>query len=57
MIPTKDFGALGPRKPYPWGINVCRLRNAGGSPEASAISPTGERSFKVLSKLASMYVE
>jgi hypothetical protein len=56
-IPTKDFGTLGPRKPYAWGINVCRLRNAGGEVEGSAISPTGARSFGVLTKLANLYVE
>ena len=57
MIPTKDFGSLGPRKPYPWGINVCRARHAGGEAEVSAISPTGQRLFAVLTKLGNLYIE
>lgn len=39
MIPTKDFGGLGPSKEYPWGIQVGRTRFSGGSPEAWAIAP------------------
>ncbi len=57
MIPTRDFGALGPRKPNPWNINVCRSRLAGGKPEGFAISPTGKFSFLVLPKLGSIYVD
>ena len=45
LIPTKDFGSLGPTKDYPWGVNVCRARRAGGEPECSAIAPTGEMFF------------
>jgi hypothetical protein len=40
-IPTADFGALGPTKDYPWGVNVCRTRRAGGEPEFYAIAPAG----------------
>ena len=41
MIPTKDFGVLGPTKDYPWGINVCRVRRAGGEAEYYSIAPSG----------------
>ena len=57
VIPTKDFGALGPDKANPWGINVCRYRLAGNTPEDYALSPTGTGSFCVLSKLGNLRVE
>jgi hypothetical protein len=56
LIPTKDFGTLGPTKDYPWGINVGRARLAGGSPEAYALSPTGVMRFLELSKLGNLVV-
>jgi hypothetical protein len=57
MIPTKDFGSLGPDKIYPWGINVCRCRFAGGPEEAFAISPTGIPKFLELSKLGNLWLQ
>ena len=56
MIPTKDFGSLGPSQAYPWGINVCRNRLAGGEPELSALSPTGKPTFLDPSKLGNLAV-
>ena len=55
-IPTADLGnvTLGPKKLHPWGINVCRQREAGEQPEFSAISPTGKAQFSVLTKLGSL---
>ena len=50
LIPTKDFGSLGPTRDYPWGVNVCRTRMAGGEMECSAISPTGEVFFARIPK-------
>ncbi|MBN2506265.1 MAG: DUF4838 domain-containing protein [Verrucomicrobia bacterium] len=41
MIPTKDFGEIGPSESYPWGIQVGRTRFAGGKAEGWAIAPTG----------------
>jgi hypothetical protein len=54
MIPTKDFGTLGPTKDYPWGVNVCRTRRAGGEPEFFATAPTGQALFCVLSKFGNL---
>ncbi len=56
VIPVKDFGTLGPDKSYPWGINVCRNRLAGGTSELSALSPTGKPTFLDLSKLGNLIV-
>ena len=56
LIPVKDFGSLGPNKSYPWGINVCRNRLAGGTSELSALSPTGRPTFLDLSKLGNLIV-
>ena len=56
VIPVKDFGSLGPDKSYPWGINVCRNRLAGGASEPSALSPTGKPRFLDLSKLGNLIV-
>jgi hypothetical protein len=40
MIPTKDFGNIGPTKDFPWGIQVGRTRFTGGEMECWAIAPT-----------------
>ena len=56
LIPTKDLGSKGPTKLYPWGINVCRGRMAGGKYDLSAISPTGKFGFKVLTKLGKLNI-
>ncbi len=44
LIPTTDFGKLGPTKQYPWGINICRTRiNSLGvqNQKNYSIAPTG----------------
>jgi len=53
MIPVKDLGTL-VSKEIPWGVNVCRSRHADGTPEYSAISPTGKPSFGILAKLGNL---
>ncbi|MFA7160567.1 MAG: hypothetical protein WC299_14815, partial [Kiritimatiellia bacterium] len=55
-IPTADFGKLGPKMPYPWGINICRTRTLSGKPEWFALSPGG-KGFSDLSKLISFYIK
>jgi hypothetical protein len=57
VIPTVDFGAQGPDRARPWGINVCRTRTAGGPHELSAISPTGKPMFMDLSKLGNLSMD
>ncbi|MFA7158982.1 MAG: DUF4838 domain-containing protein [Kiritimatiellia bacterium] len=54
LIPTKDFGTLGPDQAYPWGINVGRTRRAGGEPEIFTIAPTGQAQLCVLSRLGNL---
>jgi hypothetical protein len=56
MIPTKDLGSIGPTQDFPWGINVCRSRLAGGASELSAISPTSVPCFLELSKLGNLWI-
>lgn len=48
MIPTKDFGKLGPTKQYPWGIQVARSRYAEGNEEWSL--STGGNLYATLSE-------
>ena len=55
MIPTKDFGVLGPTETYPWGVNVCRIRRAGGVPEYSALAPMGNPPDPDLSTLGNLW--
>lgn len=40
MIPTEDFGEVGPTKDHPWGIQVGRTRFSGNKGAAWAIAPT-----------------
>ena len=54
LVPTADFGAAGPSKEYPWGINVGRARFAEGDVPCYAISPTGRKLFRVLSRLGNL---
>jgi len=54
LIPTKDFGATGPGKISPWGVNVGRTRLSGSTPELYAISPTGKMMFAELSRLGNL---
>jgi hypothetical protein len=55
VIPTADFGKVFPSKQQPWGINVCRMRFAGGENETFALSPTGKKIFADLTKLAGIW--
>ena len=44
MIPTDDFGKLGPTRTYPWGMNVCRTRISSRGVKNQinySIAPTG----------------
>ncbi len=52
VIPTNDFGSLGPTADYPWGINIGRTRFAGGQMHLSAIAPTGKGLYAVVNKWA-----
>ena len=54
-IPTKDFGSLGPTMNYPWGINVCRTRLAGGPAEVYTLSPAGNTQSPDMSKLGNLW--
>ena len=55
VIPTKDFGDIGPSETYPWGIQVGRTRFTGGRPETWAIAPTGGR-YATLNRWASLWI-
>ncbi|MFA7160379.1 MAG: DUF4838 domain-containing protein, partial [Kiritimatiellia bacterium] len=43
-IKVQGLGTM-PNKSYPWGVNVFRLRRAGGESESYALSPTGTGAF------------
>lgn len=40
-IPTGEFGHAGSSPRFPWGINVRRVRRAGGDSEQQALTPPG----------------
>ncbi len=55
MIPTGDFGKLGPTKEYPWGIQVARTRYAGGTSETFSLAPTGGR-YDTMNKWGNLWM-
>ena len=57
LIPTKDFGKLGPTKAYPWGIEVGRSRYAGSNPEFWAIAPTNGGPYATQSRWGNLWMQ
>ncbi len=55
MIPTKDFGQLGPTKQYPWGIQIGRTRLAEGK-EVWALG-TGAGPYATLNQWGNLWVK
>ena len=44
VIPTADFGKLGPTRQYPWGLNICRTRvvdRGVKNAQSFSLAPTG----------------
>ena len=59
MIPTGDFGKLGPTMQYPWGLNICRTRisSLGFSRQKGyCITPMGNNPFKTQKHWARMWM-
>ena len=56
LVPTKDFGQLGPTKEYPWGIQVGRTRFTGGTPEAWAIAPTSGGPYRTMNRWGNLWM-
>lgn len=56
MIPTGDFGQLGPTQEFPWGIQVGRTRFTGGTSEAWAIAPTSGGPYRTLNRWGNLWV-
>ena len=54
MIPTKDFGKLGPTQQYPWGIQIGRTRFAEGV-ETWALG-TGPGPYATLNQWGNLWV-
>jgi len=54
MVPTKDFGSLGPTKQYPWGIQIGRTRFAEAC-EAWALAP-GTGPYATLNQWGNLWV-
>lgn len=49
-IPTRDFGTHGPTAEYPWGLNVERVRRAGGSRESQSLATEKPSSWARLAR-------
>ena len=56
LIPTKDFGQLGPTKEYPWGIQVGRTRFTAGNKDVWALAPTSGGPFRTLNRWGNLWV-
>jgi Domain of unknown function (DUF4838) len=56
MIPTKDFGKLGPAKTYPWGIQVGRTQCTGGKIQPWTLAPTSGAPYKALNRWAKLWM-
>jgi len=56
MIPTGDFGQLGPSQDFPWGIQVGRTRFTGGTREAWALAPTSGGPYRTLNRWGNLWV-
>ena len=54
MIPTKDFGKLGPTQQYPWGIQIGRTRFAEGG-ETWALG-TGPGPYATLNQWGNLWI-
>ena len=56
MIPTDDFGKIGPTKTFPWGIQVGRSRFTGGHPKAWEIAPTSGGPYRTLNRWGNLWM-
>lgn len=56
LIPTKDFGQLGPTKEYPWGIQVGRTRFTAGNKDVWALAPTSGGPFRTMNRWGNLWV-
>ena len=56
MIPTKDFGKLGPTQTFPWGIQVGRTRFTGGHTQPWAIAPTSGGPYRTLNRWGNLWM-
>jgi len=56
LIPTKDFGNVGPTQQFPWGIQVGRTRFTGGTPESWAIAPTSGGPYRTLNRWGNLWM-
>ena len=55
LIPTNDFGKLGPTKTFPWGIQVGRSRFTGGHTQPWAIAPTSGGPYRRLNRWGNLW--
>ena len=59
MIPTADFGKMGPTMQYPWGLNICRTRISSlgfSRQKAYSIAPTGSNPYRAQKFWAKMWM-
>ena len=56
VIPTKDFGQLGPTPEFPWGIQVGRTRFTSGTPETWAIAPTDGGPYRTMNRWGNLWI-
>jgi len=55
MIDAKAIAGERPTPAYPWGVNVCRQRMAGNTPEHYMLSPSGTN-FKDLKYMGNLTI-
>ena len=59
MIPTGDFGKLGPTVQYPWGLNICRTRISTlgfRGQRGYCITPVGDSGYRTQKHWAKMWM-
>jgi len=56
LIPTKDFGQLGPTREYPWGIQVGRTRFTAGNKDVWALAPTSGAPYRTMNRWGNLWV-
>jgi hypothetical protein len=55
-IETKPISGERPTATFPWGVNICRKRLAGNTPESYMLSPSGTN-FKDLKSMGNLFLK
>jgi hypothetical protein len=55
-IDAKTISGERPTKTYPWGVNICRQRLAGNTPEFYMLSPSKTKKFKDMKSMGNLFL-